>query len=237
MRKRWIFVVLIAVSVVVCILVIVFKRDREPEYGGRSLSELVLATVNSQPGDWLNVTDRAIFLIGTNALPYLLRWISYEQPPWKSKFYGAVNPILGWLHSSWQLRDKNELKAEGAKNALIALGPQADGAIGALTKLMMQANANRSGWRADEVLSKLEQPRLFPTTTVRIGMHQFVKLRTSSWALLPSLYVYPTNAAVKFLETRRALQPLLTHPDTEVRIAATNAFRELEPKALEQTTP
>src|SRR5437016_13745323 len=119
-------------------------RERDPEYGGKRLSEWVLdlATHHWEPDGGeavLQQAEDAIRHAGTNALPYLLSWIRYEGTPWKAKLYGAANRILRRLKPSWCLRhddDKEDRLARGATHALIARGQQAGSAIGELTQLV-----------------------------------------------------------------------------------------------------
>src|SRR5436190_11030189 len=85
MRKRRVYVVLLAagVLVVVGLLVCGVFREREPEYGGKRLSEWVEVYVipeRSVPPVRVEEIDDAIRHVGTNALPYLLRWMRYEPP-------------------------------------------------------------------------------------------------------------------------------------------------------------
>jgi len=71
MRKRGIhliFVVLVAGGVLVAVFA---GREREPEYGGKRLSEWV--TTRNTDAE----RDQAIRAIGTNALPCLVKWISF----------------------------------------------------------------------------------------------------------------------------------------------------------------
>src|SRR5207247_11198475 len=78
----------------------------------------------------------AIRQIGTNGLPYLLKWIEYDTPPLKRKMYQFLNPFLTKIRSSWQLNDESsQLRAEGAVLALVALCPEAEAAIPQLAGL------------------------------------------------------------------------------------------------------
>jgi hypothetical protein len=76
MQKRRVYLILVVV-VLAGVLVAVFRRDREPEYGGKRLSEWVdgYAMQIRNAG-----SNEAIRHIGTNAVPYLLKWIRYETP-------------------------------------------------------------------------------------------------------------------------------------------------------------
>jgi len=80
-RRRKVLIVL-AVCVLVGIGVATFwPGEREPEYNGKKLSEwleLCQAPDPSTPQD-------AVRNIGTNALPWLVRWLNHDTPAWKNK--------------------------------------------------------------------------------------------------------------------------------------------------------
>src|SRR5580765_5003210 len=106
MFKRRFFLLLIAGGVLVVVAAVVFSRPREPEYGGKKLSEWVARQAPSywakQPIDIVSnrvVAVRAIRMIGTNAIPYLLKWMRYETPTRKTKLYVNINPTLRRLNA------------------------------------------------------------------------------------------------------------------------------------------
>src|SRR6266404_2982002 len=108
MRQRRVYL-LVVVLVVAGVLVAVFaRREREPEYGGKRLSEWVRQyyqprKYGGSPNADIDASS-ALRNIGTNALPHLVRWLNYyEAPPWKSRLFGVVNPWLRRLYASWDL--------------------------------------------------------------------------------------------------------------------------------------
>src|SRR5690242_9922901 len=89
-RRRWI-VGLVAIAVVVLVAVAVWPGEREPEYQGKKLSE------------WLEMQEKypaeaahAVRAIGTDAVPFLVRWADYRVPGWKLAVwrFGADRPVL-----------------------------------------------------------------------------------------------------------------------------------------------
>ena len=61
--------------------------DRQPSYQGRPLAYW-LCLKNNDDDDAVRDEphfEEAIRAMGTNCLPYLLKWIAYELPAWKSK--------------------------------------------------------------------------------------------------------------------------------------------------------
>jgi hypothetical protein len=84
MRKRWTICVLAVCALAGLIALLAFPTEREPEYGGRKLTEWLKLYLQS--GD--RFTNRqeaaaAVRHIGTNALPCLLKWTDYEPPRWR----------------------------------------------------------------------------------------------------------------------------------------------------------
>src|SRR5438552_13386501 len=75
MRKRRICLLLLCTSVSAAVVVLLLIPSREPVYGGRTLTEWVMAMVRREPTDWDYETRRAIYLIGTNAVPNLIKWM------------------------------------------------------------------------------------------------------------------------------------------------------------------
>jgi len=114
----------------------VFSPSGEPAYGGRTLSQWVLRT--SGPGEpvpgiaWFyahppempSEIGDALQHIGTSAIPYLLRWIRYEQRGLKSKVVPALVNTL--RDNRWRVREAaidglERLRAGPAVPALVAL--------------------------------------------------------------------------------------------------------------------
>ncbi len=155
MRKRRNLLLLAGGLLVVAVLLVSFVLTREPAYGGRRLSKWVrdLAVGDSQ--DSRNKAKDAVGHIGTNAIPFLLKWISYEQPGWKTNFYNTVNGVLVNVKTSWTLSDRKEVRAEGALLAFQTLGSNAVSAIPGLTYGMNDPEANRSGRRQILAISAL----------------------------------------------------------------------------------
>ena len=80
--------------------------------------------------------EKAIREIGTNALPYLLKWIRYDMPSWKMRFYETVNPALSTLNSEWGLYDERQRRFVQAPLAFEVLGAQAKPAIPELIRML-----------------------------------------------------------------------------------------------------
>src|ERR1043165_3334350 len=162
MRNRRIILLLLAVAVLVGVLVVVLPREREPEYGGKRLSEWVERYATPPHMRQTEEAADAIRHIGTNAIPYLLKWIKYDPPSWKNKLYKALNFTFERVNRDWMLQDEQRDRADRATMAFRALGSEAEGAIPELTRRMNDPKANRSATRAVEVLADLRTSGLPP---------------------------------------------------------------------------
>src|SRR5947209_6890640 len=88
----------LAILVLLGLLVSGAFRSREPEYGGRKLSQWVeefgcltaLEDPNQHEIEAAKRDQAAIQRIGTNGVPYLLRWFSYRTPSWKKRLDGVL---------------------------------------------------------------------------------------------------------------------------------------------------
>src|SRR5262245_59418301 len=96
MRKRRFYLLLIGVLVVMGVLIAVLSRPAEPEYQGRRLSDWIIIYASERNAR--EEAKDAISHVGTNALPWLVKWIQYEPPPWKIK----LNALLGKRFSWWR---------------------------------------------------------------------------------------------------------------------------------------
>src|SRR5580765_2255773 len=143
MRKRGVYLILV-VLVVAGVFVVVFAgRQREPEYGGKRLSEWVRQygiydPLRGKTGS--KQADDALRTLGGRAVPLLVTWLSYDEtPPWKTRLFKAVNLRLVKLNQSWKLADTKAKLAEDAAICFAYVGPEANRAIPQLTKLVNDA--------------------------------------------------------------------------------------------------
>jgi hypothetical protein len=127
-KRRRVILILLACVVAGVVVFIVWPREREPEYQGRRLSWWIKgAWRQSENGAVQEERVQAIREIGTNALPYLVKWIGEAADPHFSKFEGI---IIGKLNSrcgdAWvRFRFGKEFRATDAVTALAILGPVA----------------------------------------------------------------------------------------------------------------
>jgi len=210
-KKRIILIVVIAVAVLLSVLVVVLPREREPEYGGKRLSEWVLGLRSNESA--MGLSDRAIRQIGTNAVPYLVKWLGYEEAPWKQKLLRYL--VRVGLSSRWNRRDQRELLAEAAASALTEHGLHVEQGIGELTILLND-----------------------PSHQVARRRAAFVLESAGGDAALPPLFAAMTNQpwlAANMSET--GWHHWLECKDEKIRNAATNTLRVIAPEILERTNP
>ena len=81
MRKRGAQFVSLLCLLLAGLLVIFLRRDVEPSYNGRTLSEWSISGGDIK----LNEAEDAIRHIGTNSLPFVLRWVTAEPLAWRNK--------------------------------------------------------------------------------------------------------------------------------------------------------
>jgi hypothetical protein len=133
-------------------------RDREPqpEFQGRALSFWVRDIDE-------NSAEEAVLAIGTNATPYLLRWIQYETPSWRifaSDFVGAVMPQKVRQHLARHFANNRRGKlADGSVVAFRMLGTNAFDALPSLGALL-KSSGPETACRSVAVLEALGPPAL-----------------------------------------------------------------------------
>ena len=206
-KRRRVILSLIGAGILVGVLAVVFRPAQEPEYGGKRLSYYIEFLGSGNVGGQIrragmdSPSVEAVNHIGTNAIPFLLRWIRYDQPPWKAKLYSTLNSRFGW-----DLFDKREARAEGASVAFWTLGSRAEQAIPELTRVLIDRIGSKAAPRA------------------MLALHCVGKV-----GLRRGLLVFGTNVVPSLIEW-------LDASSLNLRNAATNALRELDPRALERGT-
>lgn len=122
-------------------------RSSEPRYQSRSLSswlaqcESTLPNTNGILNDPPGLLDarrnaiQACAAMGTNAIPYLLDWLTYEPPAIPQRFDWLLTKAgLGWLRTPCA---KRQLRAEQTNFAFEGLGTNAASAIPELGRLVL----------------------------------------------------------------------------------------------------
>jgi HEAT repeat protein len=170
-KKRRIILLALALIVVFVITILVWPGEREPEYQGKKLSEW-LAQYSQRTTDFdsgSNGTERdeaaaAVRHIGTNALPFLLEWMSHEPAKLRAKIYSKIDDLGGNTDLGTKivnsLKSNREKKAELAWCGFEILGPLAAPAIPQLQQYIGQTNSAWLASSAVNVLGKVRDPAL-----------------------------------------------------------------------------
>src|SRR5580765_1901178 len=105
MKRRRILLLLLGSVAAITLAFLIWPREREPEYDGVPLSgwlnakENFSASIHGIPDKALpypnypvdgSKSESAIRHIGTNALPFLVRWIQYKMPLWRRCLFGSI---------------------------------------------------------------------------------------------------------------------------------------------------
>jgi len=158
MRRRRLIIPILGFAIVATFVSLVWPREREPEYNGIPLSKWLERYVDSKPQSAV-----AIQHIGTNALPFLLRWIQYETPGWRNLLNHLPTRLPSSLQKTralhWLVDDKAEDRAELAVEAFWALGSKANPATDELLRLALAENprAPNTQRRATSALMNMTQ--------------------------------------------------------------------------------
>src|SRR6266436_6483630 len=116
------------------LLGLVWFREREPVYQGKTLSQWLA------PECRYEASAEAIREMGTNALPQLLSWATYETPLWRGTLCRAS---LRWSpRLAHMFYDKTGEYTGRATWGFYMLGPRASPAIPSLVRLIKGPQTN-----------------------------------------------------------------------------------------------
>ena len=208
-RRNW-------VNAVICVVVVIslamwLTHDNEPDYHGKPLSYWVVQLCSMHPSshDSRVEAEEAVRQIGTNAIPYLLKWICYEPPssrPIPELMESLINQmprparnhvpdsVSDWIEGNWTMA-----KAYGAPEAFALLGRPAEVAIPDLEKLMYDHSKTNTcivaiyclaalGTNAiPEIITRLADPSDQLRRSSIEAVAFFPALRTNAQPLVPHL--------------------------------------------------
>jgi FOG: HEAT repeat len=119
----------------VLLLLLLSALPLEPRWKGRSLSNWVLVNGGSKRDDHYN-PKYAISQIGSNAVPYLLRWIKQKPSNRQIWFrnFKTTHPFMGKFVPTLMTGDGIELRARYAMQAFECLGEAGVSAVGDLSE-------------------------------------------------------------------------------------------------------
>jgi hypothetical protein len=157
-KRRRLFIIIFGCLAAAILVLLVWPREREPQYNGVTLSTWLVCCGSTNYADSLAAVD-AIRHIGTNALPFLIRWIQYE-PGWKDSL---GRKILGWPVIG-NRRDVQKLiwnmtqyRANTAVNGFKILGSDANPTLPELQRMADNSKAPETAIRATQCLIYMTQ--------------------------------------------------------------------------------
>lgn len=108
-------------------------RDHEPIYQGRALSDWVISERRAEMHEIPEKgPEEAILHIGTNGLPYLVKWLAYSAPRRDLRLFG--------IPFSFHSRSRRLELTQGSLMAFRILGPRAAPALPDLVNLLKGTN-------------------------------------------------------------------------------------------------
>ena len=154
--------IIVAGVIVAAVCVAVFwPREKEPVYQGKKLSEWleIIQTGGGHYGvqrtEAADDAYRAVRAIGTNALPTLLRWVSYREPRWKTFVYEKISKFspkrrYEWLEdlNPWRTRRPDLIVGTG----FAILGQDARPVASELVKIMNNGRSSAASLLAMQAL-------------------------------------------------------------------------------------
>lgn len=160
MRKKGMVLAACAIVVVGLCFVLFGDRESQPQYQGRSLSSWL--AISYEQGSVSDEAAReAVLHIGTNALPYLLRWIQHEPPNWRYSLE-RVLPSRIWDNQSFQgfIAGRYGMRAAYGSQGFYILGTNAIAALPELERLMKSNTTPVTARRALSAIVCIGQPAL-----------------------------------------------------------------------------
>lgn len=136
-RKHGKLLIALACLAVVAAAIAVAAHDKEPHYHGMSLSEWFQASFShSATPDDMN-PEHAVREIGTNAIPWFLKWIRYEPTAWQKTARSRLpKSFLNTDFGSFISGESAEQKVLYGTLGFCFLGTNAAPAVSALSSIM-----------------------------------------------------------------------------------------------------
>jgi len=245
----------LACALVAAVALMYVSRDREPYHDGRSLSDWLEDLTDHSPEGEPELAEGAIGQIGTNAIPFLVRYGSDAPPLWWLKSGEALEASGAWLGCDWGAPwRRREARRDGALMALGILGNKAVSTIPELTQLMNSPGDYERAKLATYALGCIGPEALPPLMTVLTNPQSPMRgmaalnlsmLGTNARPAVPILIGYlqdPSELAAcaavslgRLQQEPRVVVPALVHaledPRHEVREAALIALGEFGSQA------
>ncbi|HWQ92164.1 MAG TPA: hypothetical protein VN673_10870, partial [Clostridia bacterium] len=222
--------VLAIVAIMAVVAVVAFStREQEPHFEGRPLSAWLAIHrehVYTQDSPDFEKAQEAVQAIGTNAVPFLLKWIRQEPPSWQRSARARLPRWIGESDlASFFIDGPGSDRASAADLGFGILGSNAVSAIPELTGMLSDPKTPRTAKRAASAMSSLGYPGFRQLTAVLADTNH-PNRGTIPWCLRLAAYSVGTNACVP------PLVAALNDPDSSVRASAGRVLGNIAPEAL-----
>jgi len=141
MKGRRLLLILLGCVASITLAMLLWPTEREPEYNGVPLTKWLERYNDGNNAE----ATAAIRRIGTNALPFLLRWIQYESPGWRISLDHLHTRLPSSVQKArvvkWLFKDKAEYRADLAVEGFSALRSAGKPASDELLRLALAENS------------------------------------------------------------------------------------------------
>ncbi len=141
MRRR--LLLLSGCALAAILLTFLWPRDRGPKYQGKSLSawlDVYFADSHDKSAAQQAAAADAVRHIGTNALPWLIKWLRSEPPAWRTKLEAAWRKLPDGIGNSGpilqRLAGKEPIYGDRAVQTFALFGESASPMIPELSRLL-----------------------------------------------------------------------------------------------------
>lgn len=228
MKPRRLSIVLLACALIVVSGSLLWPRASEPEYQGVSLTGWLAKGSNDREA------AAAVRHIGTNSIPFLVQWLSYEPAPWRRQWRNAFQKLphpvdrLGRLSDkvkglNWQTR--NNLALDGFE----ILAPEAAPAVPELTRIMSQAGSMRLWSQAARALGFIG-PDALPSLMLAL------RAKPIDWRHDTALMGVLLNMQERGIDISRVIPAVLQSAADTNSVISSGAWLTLEQLRLDKTT-
>jgi hypothetical protein len=238
------------------------REPKEPEYGGRKLSEWAWLLYENQGGSIDSMASgpggaaalEAIRSIGANGVPFAIRWIHYRPQPWRDWAGRLPKITYPFLRRTVWRADRLSV---AAPVMLAALGPSADVAAPDLARAGMDPRRHDNGecFRAltcvgergrQEIATALKTTRGREAAQVVGPVLDAAALGTNVSSLMPALLIYRSRCGqdegylrhnswevLKDSRLQAALGHCLQDPNATVSLQAVELISSIAPRCPE----
>jgi len=160
--------------VVVCAAALLWPAEPEPQYQGKRLSSWLLDN-GPFPSGHQEGAGEAIVQMGTNALPFLLKWLSYQPPAWRDKAANAYDkvplPVRSQAIRDWVAAGRAQQLSESSLWAFQLLGAKAAPAVPELTRMLEDPKKSPLAGRVMYCLGGIGEPARSALPVIQSFVH------------------------------------------------------------------